>query len=143
MCPKSAGGDGKTEEMSDCPRGSSGWWAWRDAQGEGSSFVNNVRGLWATLHERPEGFPDNLAVAEFNVPIGPRAGAVRAMQRQFTTAGRGSVERTVQTLTARIAEHEKLIEQYRAAGGNVSSMEREIRAWRETIAAAQQVLGNP
>lgn len=144
LCPKSAGGDGKTEEMSDCPRGSSGWWAYRDAQGEGSSFVNNAMGLWATFNNDVRArLPENTAIAEFNVPIGPRAGAVRAMQRQLTTAGRGSVERTVRTLTGRIAEHEKLIEQYRAAGGNVSSMEREIRAWRETIAAAQQVLGNP
>ena len=79
LCPKSSGGDGKTEEMSDCPRGSSGWWAWRDAQGEGSTFVNNVRGVWAVLNydseariraSLPEG--TELAIAEFNLPIGGR-----------------------------------------------------------------------
>jgi hypothetical protein len=63
------------------------------------------------------------------------------MERQLATAGRGSVEKTIRTLTRRIAEHQKLIARYRAAGGDVSSMEREVEAWRETIEAAKRVLG--
>ena len=68
-------------------------------------------------------------------------GALGAMERQLATAGRGSVEETIRTLTRRIAQHEADIATYRAAGGNVSSMEHEIRAWRETIDAARKVLG--
>lgn len=68
---------------------------------------------------------------------------MKAMQTQLTSAGRRSVERTVRTLTRRIAEHEAKMAEYRAAGGNVSSIEKEIRAWRETIEAAKKVLGDP
>ena len=69
-------------------------------------------------------------------------GALGAMERQLATAGRGSVEKTIRRLTRRIAQHEADIAKYRAAGGNVSSMEREIQAWRETIEAAKKVLGS-
>lgn len=89
LCPKSAGGDGKTEEMSDCPRGSSGWWAWRDAQGEGSSFVNNAMGLWATLNNDVRAqLPENTAIGEFNLPIGPggASGLARGMRRAVARA---------------------------------------------------------
>lgn len=58
LCPKSAGGDGKTEEMSDCPRGSSGWWAWRDAQGEGSTVYNHLRGWLASANEAGPDLPE-------------------------------------------------------------------------------------
>jgi hypothetical protein len=68
------------------------------------------------------------------------SGALRAMESQFETAGRGSVEKTIRTLTRRIARHEARMVEYRAAGGHVSSMETEIRAWRETIDAAKKVL---
>ena len=144
LCPKSSGGDGKTEEMSDCPRGSSGWWAWRDAQGEGSRAYNHVRGWLASVDEAlsPE-LPPGVVLAEFNLPIGPRAGALKAARSQLAVGGRNSLESTIETLTGRIAVHEQLIEKYLAAGGYVSSMEREVRAWREMIAAAQQVLRNP
>jgi hypothetical protein len=67
-------------------------------------------------------------------------GAINAMQRQLETAGRGSVEKTIRTLTNRIADHEARMVEYRAAGGNVGSMERELKAFRETIEAAKQVL---
>ncbi|HRQ78493.1 MAG TPA: RHS repeat-associated core domain-containing protein [Gemmatimonadaceae bacterium] len=89
LCPKSSGGDGKTEEMSDCPRGSSGWWAWRDAQGEGSSFVNNAMGLWATLNNDVRAqLPENTAIGEFNLPIGPggASGLARGMRRAVARA---------------------------------------------------------
>jgi len=144
LCPKSGGGDGKTDDTSDCPRGTSGWWAHRDAQGQGSSVVNNVMGFVAIFDADVKArFPEGTLVGEFNLPIGPRSGALKAARLQLAAGGRKSLEGTIATLTGRIAEHEQLIEKYRAAGGYVSSMEREVRTWREMIAAAQQVLGNP
>lgn len=74
---------------------------------------------------------------------GGAAGALRAMERQLATAGRRSVESTIRTLTKRIAAHETKIANARDAGGYVSSMETEIRAWRQTIDAAKKVLGIP
>lgn len=68
------------------------------------------------------------------------SGAMQAMQSQLEAAGRKSVEKTIRTLTRRIAEHEARMTEYRAAGGNVSSMEREVNAFRETIDAAKKVL---
>lgn len=75
--------------MSDCPRGSSGWWAYRDAQGEGSSFVNNAMGLWATLNNDVRAqLPENTAIGEFNLPIGPggASGLARGMRRAVARA---------------------------------------------------------
>lgn len=83
------------------------------------------------------------ATAVEGVGVQVSRGALGAMERQLATAGRGSVEKTIRTLTRRIAQHETKIANARAAGGNVSSMETEIRAWRETINAARKVLGNP
>jgi hypothetical protein len=40
----------------------------------------------------------------------------------------------------RIAEHEAKIVEAAKQGGKTSSMEREIRAWQETLKAAQKVL---
>lgn len=72
LCPQSAGGDGKTEEMSDCPRGSSGWYAHRAATGVGYDWINNAMGVWATLNfDVRAQLPENTAIGEFNVPIGP------------------------------------------------------------------------
>jgi len=68
------------------------------------------------------------------------SGTMKAMESQFANAGRRSVERTVRKLTGRIAEHEGKISEAAAQGGRTSSMEREIRAWQETIKAAQRVL---
>ena len=72
LCPKSAGGDGKTEETSDCPRGTSGWWADREARGEGNSVVNNAMGMWAMFSADVRArLPDGTLYGEFNLPIGP------------------------------------------------------------------------
>jgi hypothetical protein len=67
-------------------------------------------------------------------------GAMKAMQSQLQNYGRKSVERTIRTLTKRIADHEARMAKYRAAGGNVNSMETEVKAFRETIEAAKKVL---
>ncbi len=50
LCPKAAGGDGKTEEYSDCPRGSSGYWAHQSMQGNGG-LLTEVRGTTASCDE--------------------------------------------------------------------------------------------
>ncbi len=57
--------------MSDCPRGSSGWWAHRNASGRGSSAVNKTLGAFASLFEalNEDQFP-GASKAVFNVPIG-------------------------------------------------------------------------
>ncbi|MCY7412778.1 MAG: hypothetical protein LH471_07045 [Salinibacterium sp.] len=71
------------------------------------------------------------------------SGAMQAMERQLANAGRKSVEKTVKTLGRRIAEHEAKIAEATAQGGKTSSMEREIRAWQETLKAAQKILEKP
>ena len=89
LCPISAGGDGKTEEMADCPRGTSGWWAWRDVQGEGSRAYNHIRGWIVSANEAltPD-MPANTVKLEFNLPIGPAGSAVIAGRlRGFTKHG--------------------------------------------------------
>lgn len=50
LCPKDAGGDGETEEYSDCPKGSSGYYAYRATQGEGG-VVNTILGVGASCGE--------------------------------------------------------------------------------------------
>jgi len=62
------------------------------------------------------------------------------MERQFAQHGARSLQSTIRTMTKNIAEHEARMAKYRAAGGNVASMEKEVRAWRETIEAAHKVL---
>ncbi len=50
LCPKDAGGDGETEAYSDCPKGSSGYYAHRATQGD-SSLTNTVLGWGAACGE--------------------------------------------------------------------------------------------
>jgi len=50
LCPQDAGGDGKTEEYSDCPRGTSGYWAHQSTQGNGG-LLTDVRGAMASCDE--------------------------------------------------------------------------------------------
>ena len=50
LCPKDAGGDGKTEEFDDCPEGSSGHYAQKDASGQGG-LINTAQGVVASCKE--------------------------------------------------------------------------------------------
>jgi RHS repeat-associated protein len=50
LCPKDAGGDGKTEGFADCPKGSSGYYANEDANGRGG-FLNDLKGWVASCKE--------------------------------------------------------------------------------------------
>lgn len=46
LCPKEAGGDGKTEEYKDCEKGTSGYYAYRATQGD-DGVINTALG-WGT-----------------------------------------------------------------------------------------------
>jgi hypothetical protein len=46
-----AGGDGKTEGFGDCPAGSSGWYANRQATGQGNRIINDIGGALASCNE--------------------------------------------------------------------------------------------
>jgi hypothetical protein len=71
---------------------------------------------------------------------GMSAGPMQAMERQFASAGRKAVEKTIKSLTGRIAEHEEKIAEAASQGGKTNSMEREVNAWKETIKAGIRVL---
>lgn len=51
LCPKSAGGDGRTDSFADCLAGSSGWYAYRMATGQGSSLLNELGGVLSSCGE--------------------------------------------------------------------------------------------
>lgn len=50
LCPRDAGGDGKTEGFADCPKRSSGYYANEDQQGRGG-VVNDAKGAAASCGE--------------------------------------------------------------------------------------------
>lgn len=50
MCPKNAGGDGKTDTFTDCSSGSSGYYANEAASGRGG-FLNDLKGVATTFAE--------------------------------------------------------------------------------------------
>lgn len=153
LCPP------EDDNYDDCSPGSSGWYAHRIATGSGNRALNEIGGALATCGESwaCQGVLaiGGMASAGVRLLAGRDAtvatqsagaevagGALRAMETQMATAGRRSVEKTIRSLTRRIAEHEVKIANARAAGGNVTSMETEIAAWRQTIDAARKVLGN-
>ena len=88
LCPKSSGGDGKTEDISDCPKGSSGFYANEAASGRGG-LINELKGAWATLNfDARAQLPENTVLFEFNLPVGPRRGnAIGGKITGFTKHG--------------------------------------------------------
>ncbi len=66
---------------------------------------------------------------------------VAKIERQLAQHGAGSVKTSLQSLERRLGEHQRALEQYRAAGGFTSSVEREIRAFEREIEAIHIVLG--
>ena len=50
LCPKDAGGDGKSEVYTDCAKGTSGYYANNGASGEGG-LVNDLQGAYASCKE--------------------------------------------------------------------------------------------
>lgn len=76
LCPKDAGGDGKAEGNTDCPKGSSGYYANEAASGRGG-IMNDIKGAWATLNfDARAQLPENTVLMEFNLPVGPGGGGL-------------------------------------------------------------------
>src|SRR5205807_2647710 len=65
---------------------------------------------------------------------------LRSFERQLAQHGRGSLEKSLRTFEKRLAEHMSKLERNRAAGGHTSSVEREIRIFRQSINAIKEVL---
>lgn len=72
--------------------------------------------------------------------VRPSPGQVAQMERVLAQQGRGGVERALQSLERRLAEHVEKIKAAKDAGGYTSSMEREVRNFRQLIEAAKKVL---
>jgi hypothetical protein len=72
LCPKDAGGDGKTQQLDDCDAGTSGYYANKVAKGE-SKTLNTCLGLGATCGEN--GLCEGAAASLGLVGVGIAAGA--------------------------------------------------------------------
>jgi len=70
----------------------------------------------------------------------PKDQHLRHFERQLAEHGRASLERSRATLLQRLAEHELKLTQAQDAAGYTSSIEREIRNFREQIAAITAIL---
>ncbi len=67
----------------------------------------------------------------------------RVMQKvetQLAEHGEKSLQKSLSSFEKRIAEHAKKIEEAKAAGGNTSSMQREVRAFERERDAIKEVL---
>ena len=85
LCPKSAGGDGKTENTDDCEKGTSGYYANKVAKGEGT-VINTVLGLGASCGE--SAWCEGAAVALTGTTVGMVAGAGEVLGlNQYLRAG--------------------------------------------------------
>ena len=85
LCPKSAGGDDKTDRFDDCEAGTSGYYANKVAKGEGT-ILNTYLGLGATCGE--SGLCESAAIALGASGIGMVAGAGEALGlNQYLRAG--------------------------------------------------------
>ena len=65
---------------------------------------------------------------------------IQHCERQYAQHGRASLERSRRTVLRRIKEHLKKLDEIREAGGNTSSIEREIRNWMQELNAIDEVL---
>jgi RHS repeat-associated protein len=85
LCPKQAGGDGKTEQLDDCEAGTSGYYANKVVKGEGK-ILNTYLGLGASCGEN--GWCEGAAFALGGVAVGIAAGAGEALGlNQYVRAG--------------------------------------------------------
>jgi len=64
----------------------------------------------------------------------------RQFERQLSLHGRESLERSRATLERRLIEHLQKLEELRQAGGRTSSIEREIRNFRQQVDAISDIL---
>ncbi len=67
---------------------------------------------------------------------------LRQFERQLAEHGRESLLKSRERLEARLAEHQKELEQIEAIGGYASSIEREIRNFEQQINAVDEILGS-
>jgi RHS repeat-associated protein len=65
----------------------------------------------------------------------------QAFQRQLAQHGRAALEKSLQSFEKRLTEHLAKLEEYRKVGGYTSSVEREIRIFKESIQAIKEILG--
>jgi hypothetical protein len=72
--------------------------------------------------------------------VKPSPGQLAQMERVLAQQGRAGVEKALQTLQRRLAEHLEKIGAAKDAGGYTSSMEREVRNFRQLIEAAKRTL---
>jgi RHS repeat-associated protein len=85
LCPKDVGGDGKSERLDDCEKGTSGYYAYTVAEGEGT-VVNTVLGLGASCGE--SAYCEGAAIALAATTVGMVAGAGEALGlNQYLRAG--------------------------------------------------------
>jgi hypothetical protein len=68
----------------------------------------------------------------------PTAGQIAQAENTLLRDGRGAAEKAIRSLERRIAEH---VEKISSAQGHTSSMEKELRNFRQLVRAYQQVLG--
>jgi RHS repeat-associated protein len=73
--------------------------------------------------------------------VKPSPGQIAQMERVLAQQGRRAVEKALQSLERRLAEHLDKIKAAKDAGGYTSSMEREVQNFRQLIEAAKKVLG--
>jgi hypothetical protein len=66
---------------------------------------------------------------------------LRTFQRQLAQHGRAALEKSLRSFEKRLAEHLQKIEEARKAGGYTSSVEKEVKIFRESIAAIKHILG--
>jgi hypothetical protein len=122
LCPKDAGGDGKTGDYSDCEKGTSGYYAYQDAQGRGG-VVNNIRGAnaWCSEH---------LACG---ATAGVALGIVGGWVAEGITAAAGAVEG--ETIAV---EANKLRHVFGNEGHNLSGLVEHFGSEEATFSAVQR-----
>ena len=72
--------------------------------------------------------------------VQPSPGQLAQMERVFAQQGRAGIQKAIQSLERRLAEHVDKIQAAQRAGGHTSSMEREVRNFRQLIDAAKRFL---
>ena len=99
LCPKDAGGDGATEGFDDCPEGSSGYYAHRDAQGKGG-LLNDLKGAAASCAEST-----GCKVAAVAGGLGIAGMGIRALlARPALAAGAAAAAAPAAGMTAKIID---------------------------------------
>jgi hypothetical protein len=65
---------------------------------------------------------------------------IDAFRRVLESQGRRSLEKALESFERNLAEHLEKLERARQAGGHTSSIEREIRTFRNSIEAIKKIL---